>query len=147
MGNLAEYLIQLDHVGVAVADLDQAIAFYQGSLGMLPIHREENIEQQVVEVMLQPAGGGALIQLLAPLSPESAIAKFLTKRGPGVQQVAYRVADVEAAAEAARSEGIRVLYPSAKIGTNQSRINFLHPSDCGGVLIELVEITEHPAAH
>jgi methylmalonyl-CoA/ethylmalonyl-CoA epimerase len=64
-----------------------------------------------------------------------------------VQQIAYRVADVEAAAEAARSEGIRVLYPTAKIGTNQSRINFLHPSDCGGVLIELVEITEHPAAH
>lgn len=140
LAKLAEYLIQLDHVGIAVADLDQALEFYQSELGMLPIHREENLEQQVVEVMLQPAGGGTLIQILAPLSPESEIAKFLNKSGPGVQQIAYRVSDIDAACTAAKESGIRVIYPIAKKGTNNSLINFLHPKDCGGVLIELVQV-------
>jgi len=94
-------------------------------------------------VMLEPAGGGVLIQLLAPLSEQSAIAKFLTKNGPGVQQIAYRVSDIAAASDAARAEGIRVIYEEAKAGTNNSKINFLHPSDCGGVLIELVELANN----
>lgn len=108
---------------------------------MLPVHSEENLEQQVIEVMLQPAGGGALIQLLAPLSEQSAIAKFLANSGAGVQQIAYRVSDVAAAAAAARQAGIRVIYEEAKRGTNNSKVNFLHPKDCGGVLIELVELS------
>ena len=141
MSNLAEYLIQIDHVGIAVADLESALEFYQGTLGMLPVHSEENLEQQVIEVMLQPAGGGALIQLLAPISEQSAIAKFLANSGAGVQQIAYRVSDVAAAAAAARQAGIRVIYEEAKRGTNNSKVNFLHPKDCGGVLIELVEIS------
>ncbi len=141
MSNLAEYLIQIDHVGIAVADLETALEFYQGALGMLPVHSEENLEQQVIEVMLQPAGGGALIQLLAPLSEQSAIAKFLANSGAGVQQIAYRVSDVAAAAAAARQSGIRVIYEEAKRGTNNSKVNFLHPKDCGGVLIELVELS------
>ena len=143
MTSLAEYLIQVDHVGIAVSDLADALAFYQGTLGMLPVHSEENLEQQVIEVMLEPAGGGVLIQLLAPLSEQSAIAKFLTKHGPGVQQIAYRVSDIAAASDAARAEGIRVIYEEAKAGTNNSKINFLHPSDCGGVLIELVELANN----
>ena len=143
MTSLAEYLIQVDHVGIAVSDLADALAFYQGTLGMLPVHSEENLEQQVIEVMLEPAGGGVLIQLLAPLSEQSAIAKFLTKNGPGVQQIAYRVSDIAAASDAARAEGIRVIYEEAKAGTNNSKINFLHPSDCGGVLIELVELANN----
>lgn len=137
---LAEYLIQLDHVGIAVSDLNTALEFYQGTLGMVPIHQEENLEQQVVEVMLQPPGGGALIQLLAPLTSESEIAKFLDRNGAGVQQIAYRVSDVTAACAVARAAGIRVIYPNAKRGTNDSLINFLHPKDCGGVLIELVQV-------
>ena len=141
--SLAEYLIQIDHVGIAVPDLAAALAFYQGTLGMLPIHSEENLEQQVIEIMLEPAGGGALIQLLAPLSEQSPIAKFLVKSGPGVQQIAYRVSDVAAAADAARAEGIRVIFDEAKTGTGNSKINFLHPTDCGGVLIELVELADN----
>lgn len=143
MANLEEYLIQLDHVGIAVADLTEALNFYQGKLGMLAIHHEENPEQQVIEIMLQPPGGGALMQLLAPLSDQSEIAKFLDKRGPGLQQIAFRVNDIEAACAAASADGIRVIYPTPKRGTNNSKINFLHPADCGGVLIELVQIAEN----
>lgn len=138
--DLAEYLIQIDHIGIAVSDLSAALEFYQGTLGMVPIHQEENLEQQVVEVMLQPPGGGALIQLLAPLTSDSEIAKFLDRNGAGVQQIAYRVSDVAAACAVATSAGIRVIYPNPKRGTNNSLINFLHPKDCGGVLIELVQV-------
>ena len=139
MANLDEYLIQIDHIGIATGDLAASLKFYQEVLGFLPVHQEENAEQKVVEVMLQPAGGGALIQLLAPTSPDSAIAKFLDKRGPGVQQLAYRVSDAVAASAAAREAGIRTIYDTPKRGTNDSKINFLHPADCGGVLVELVE--------
>jgi methylmalonyl-CoA/ethylmalonyl-CoA epimerase len=139
MPAIGDYLTQLDHVGIAVADLTAAVEFYQNTLGMIEIHREENQEQQVAEVMLQPKAGGALIQLLAPLSPTSAIAKFIEKRGVGMQQLAFSVTDVEEVAAAARAANIRVLYDSAKRGTNNSKINFLHPADCGGVLIELVQ--------
>ncbi len=83
------------------------------------------------------------MQLLAPLSPKSTIAKFLDRSGPGLQQLAYRVSDVDAAAERLRGAGLRVLYASAKRGTGGSRVNFVHPKDAGGVLVELVE----PAAH
>ena len=139
MPSLADYLTQLDHVGIAAGDLAAAVDFYQNTLGLVEVHREENLEQQVAEVMLQPSSGGAQIQLLAPLSPTSQIAKFLDRRGPGMQQLAFAVSDVEAAAAAERSAGVRVLYETAKNGTKGSKINFLHPADCGGVLIELVQ--------
>lgn len=134
-------LLRIDHVGIAVADLDEAIAFYERTFGMRCVHVEENQEQGVREAMLSvgPSPDGGCVQLLAPLSETSTIARFLDRNGPGIQQVAYTVADVDAASEALRSRGVRLLYDSPRRGTSNSRINFVHPKDAGGVLIELVE--------
>jgi methylmalonyl-CoA/ethylmalonyl-CoA epimerase len=134
-------LLRIDHVGVAVADLDEAITFYERVFGMRCVHTETNEEQGIREAMLSvgstPAGG--CVQLLAPLTPDSTIAKFLARSGPGVQQVAYTVADLEAASAALRAQGVRLLYDEPRRGTAGSRINFVHPKDAGGVLVELVE--------
>jgi methylmalonyl-CoA/ethylmalonyl-CoA epimerase len=132
-------LLRIDHVGIAVPDLDAAIEFYQRVFGMRCVHVEENAEQGVREAMLAIGDGPDRVQLLAPLSPESTIAKFLDRNGPGVQQVAYTVADVEAAGAALRERGMRLLYDKPRRGTGGSRINFVHPKDAGGVLVELVE--------
>jgi methylmalonyl-CoA/ethylmalonyl-CoA epimerase len=129
----------IDHVGIAVPDLDAAIAFYEEKYGMTMLHEETNAEQGVREAMMGVGDSGSCIQLLAPLSPESTIAKFLDRSGPGIQQLAYRVTDVEAVAEVLRSRGVRLLYDVAKHGTGGSLVNFVHPKDAGGVLIELVE--------
>ena len=133
-------LLRIDHVGIAVPDLDAAIKFHQRVFGMRCVHVEENAEQGVREAMLAIGDGPDRVQLLAPLSPESTIAKFLDRNGPGVQQVAYTVADVEAAGAALRERGMRLLYNEPRRGTAGSRINFVHPKDAGGVLIELVEV-------
>jgi methylmalonyl-CoA/ethylmalonyl-CoA epimerase len=133
----------IDHVGIAVPDLDEAMAFYRDTFGMETVHEETNEEQGVREAMVavgdpnDPAG--SRIQLLAPLSPESTIAKFLDRSGPGIQQLAYRVDDVEAVAGVLRQRGVRLLYDAPRRGTSGSRVNFVHPKDAGGVLIELVE--------
>ena len=129
----------IDHVGVAVPDLDEAIAFYRDSYGMELAHEETNEEQGVREAMMAVGDSGSCIQLLAPLSPESSIAKFLDRSGPGMQQLAYRVADLDAVSATLRERGMRLLYDAPKIGTGGSRINFIHPKDAGGVLVELVE--------
>ncbi|MFU8873446.1 methylmalonyl-CoA epimerase [Micromonospora sp. SL4-19] len=134
-------LLRIDHVGIAVADLDAAIDFYQRTFGMRCVHVETNAEQGVREAMLAvgPTTEGGCLQLLAPLSPDSTIAKFLDRNGPGVQQVAYTVADIDAACATLRERGVRLLYETPKRGTADSRINFVHPKDAGGVLVELVE--------
>jgi methylmalonyl-CoA/ethylmalonyl-CoA epimerase len=134
-------ILRIDHVGVAVADLDAAIEFYARVFGMACVHEETNEEQGVREAMLAvgPDQAGGRVQLLAPLRADSAIGKFLERNGPGVQQVAYTVADVEAAAAALRARGLRLLYDEPRRGTAGSRINFVHPKDAGGVLVELVE--------
>jgi methylmalonyl-CoA/ethylmalonyl-CoA epimerase len=134
-------LQRIDHVGVAVADLDAAIEFYGRVFGMRCVHEETNEEQGVREAMLSigPSPEGGYVQLLAPLSPSSTIAKFLDRNGPGVQQVAYTVADIDVACAALRDRGVRLVYDSARRGTAGSRINFVHPKDAGGVLVELVE--------
>jgi methylmalonyl-CoA/ethylmalonyl-CoA epimerase len=141
-------LIAIDHVGVAVPDLDVAIAFYRDVLGMTLRHEETNAEQGVREAMMiidgpedpgGPKDSGACVQLLAPLTSESTIARFLDRSGPGVQQVAYRVSDVEAASATLRERGLRLLYDTSRPGTAGSRVNFVHPKDAGGVLIELVQ--------
>ena len=129
----------IDHVGVAVADLDEAIAFYRDTYGMTLAHEEVNEEQGVREAMMAVGGSGSHIQLLAPLSPESTIAKFLDRSGPGIQQMAYRVEDLDAVSATLRERGLRLLYPEARRGTAGSRINFIHPKDAGGILVELVE--------
>ncbi|MFG2048047.1 methylmalonyl-CoA epimerase [Micromonospora sp. NPDC048935] len=134
-------LRKIDHVGIAVADLDAAIDFYQRTFGMRCVHVETNAEQGVQEAMLAvgPTTEGGCVQLLAPLTPESTIAKFLDRNGPGVQQVAYTVVDIDAACAALRARGMRLLYDAPRRGTADSRINFVHPKDAGGVLVELVE--------
>lgn len=129
----------IDHVGIAVADLDEAVAFYTSTYGMTMLHEETNEEQGVREAMMAVGDSGSCIQLLAPLSPESTIAKFLDRSGPGMQQLAYRVTDIDAACETLRERGLRLLYDVPKRGTSNSRVNFIHPKDAGGVLVELVE--------
>jgi methylmalonyl-CoA/ethylmalonyl-CoA epimerase len=132
----------VDHVGLAVPDLDVAIKWYHDHLGMIVLHEEINEDQGIREAMLSVRGapkGSAQIQLMSPLDETSTIAKFIDRRGPGIQQLAYRVSDVEALAERLRAEGIRLLYDTPRRGTANSRINFIHPKDAGGVLIELVE--------
>ena len=135
----------IDHVGIAVADLDEAIGFYESTFGMRLAHQETNEEQGVREAMMAVGDSGACIQLLAPLSPESTIAKFLDRSGPGLQQLAYRVTDVEAVSAILRERGVRLLYDEPRRGTSDSRINFVHPKDAGGVLVELVEPAANPS--
>src|SRR4051812_7860898 len=129
----------IDHVGVAVQDYDAALELYQRIFGMRVIHEEINEEQGVREAMLAVGDSGSCVQVLAPLSPASTIAKFLDRNGPGLQQVAYRVADVDAVGAVLRERGVRLLYDAPRRGTAGSRINFVHPKDAGGVLVELVE--------
>jgi methylmalonyl-CoA/ethylmalonyl-CoA epimerase len=129
----------IDHVGVAVPDLDDAIEFYSSTYGMRLLHEETNTEQGVREAMMAVGDSGSCIQLLAPLSPESTIAKFLDRSGPGIQQLAYRVEDIDAVCATLRERGLRLLYDTPKRGTSDSRVNFIHPKDAGGVLVELVE--------
>lgn len=134
-------LLRVDHVGLAVADLDEAVDFHARTFGLRCVHREENEEQGTREAMpaVGPDGAGTRVQLLAPMTPESPIARFLNRSGPGLQQLAYTVADVEAASAQLRSQGLRLLYQTPRRGTAGSRINFVHPKDAGGVLVELVE--------
>lgn len=138
---LRPFVTTIDHVGIAVADLDEAIEFYVETFGLVATHTEVNEEQGVREAMLHAAGdaAGTAIQLLAPLHADSTIAKFLDRKGPGLQQLAYRVTDIDEAAKALRAKGLRLLYDEAKRGTANSRVNFVHPKDAGGVLVELVE--------
>ena len=135
----ADLFTMIDHVGVAVADLDEAIAFYERAYGMTMLHEETNEEQGVREAMMGVGASGSCIQLLAPLSPESTIAKFLDRSGPGIQQIAYRVEDIDAVCATLRERGLRLLYDDPKRGTSNSRVNFIHPKDAGGILVELVE--------
>ena len=132
----------IDHVGIAVADLDAAIAWYHEHLGMILVHEEVNEDQGIREAMLAVRGapmGTAQIQLMAPIDDSSPIAKFLDKRGPGIQQMAVRVSDLDTLCERLGSQGVRLVYEAPRRGTANSRINFIHPKDAGGVLIELVE--------
>jgi methylmalonyl-CoA/ethylmalonyl-CoA epimerase len=130
---------KIDHVGIAVPDLDEAIAFYADTFGIVSVHEEINTEQGVREAMLAVGDGDTRIQLLAPLNEESTIAKFIGRNGPGVQQVAYTVTDIEAVSQTLRARGMRLLYDAPRRGTADSRVNFIHPKDAGGVLVELVQ--------
>jgi methylmalonyl-CoA/ethylmalonyl-CoA epimerase len=136
----------IDHVGIAVPDLDVAIAWYHDTLGMIIVHEEINAEQGVREAMLAVRGapaGSTQLQLMAPLDDTSTIAKFIDKRGPGIQQLACRVSDLDTLSAQLRANGVRLLYDAPRRGTANSRINFIHPKDAGGVLVELVERAAH----
>lgn len=143
-----DLFICVDHVGYAVPNLDEAIKFHTEVLGWRVLHRETNAEQGVEEAMIGTGDQlteNAQVQLLAPLNEQSTIAKWIERNGGkgGIQQVAYRVADLDKVSEVLRERGVRLLYDAPKRGTGGSRINFAHPKDAGGILLELVE----PAAH
>jgi methylmalonyl-CoA/ethylmalonyl-CoA epimerase len=130
---------KIDHVGIAVPDLEAAIAFYSDMFGVLSVHEETNEEQGIREAMLTVGDGSTQIQLLAALSDDSVIATFIDRNGPGIQQLAYTVEDIEAVSADLRGKGLRLIYESPRRGTANSRVNFIHPKDAGGVLVELVQ--------
>jgi methylmalonyl-CoA/ethylmalonyl-CoA epimerase len=139
-------LTRIDHIGIACHDLDATIAFYRDTYGFTDVHIEVNEEQGVREAMLKindaGDGGATYVQLLEPTRPDSAVAKFLAKRGEGLHHIAFGTdGDVQAEADAIAGTGggVRVLYDGPRPGSMGSRITFLHPKDCGGVLTELVQ--------
>ena len=138
-------VIGLDHVGIAVADLEAAVTLHTEVLGMAVEHRETNADQGVREVMLRAPGGteGTQLQLVAALHEHSPVQRFLAHRGPGLHHLAYAVRDVGVASDVLLRRGLRLLYDAPRAGTRGSLINFVHPRDAGGVLIELVESAAH----
>ncbi len=130
---------KVDHIGIAVPDLDEAIAFYADTFGLVSVHEETNEDQGVREAMLAVGDGTTQIQLLAPLRDDSPIAKFIDRHCPGLQQVAYTVRDIEAVSADLRGQGLRLIFDTPRRGTSSSLVNFIHPKDAGGVLVELVQ--------
>jgi methylmalonyl-CoA/ethylmalonyl-CoA epimerase len=131
----------IDHTGIAVADIDDSLPFYRDVLGLPLVHRE-TVADQGVDAALLDVGDGHL-ELIAPLGPETGVAKFLAKHGPGLHHLAYRVDDIDAALASLSAAGVRLIDEQPRIGIRGSRVAFLHPSAAGGVLTEIVE----PAAH
>lgn len=131
------FLINIDHVGIAVRDLDSALSEYRRQYRVEPMHREVVESQGVEEAML--AVGGSHIQLLQPLSEESPVGKFISSRGEGLHHVAYAVADIDAALEHLRAEDVRLIDEEPRVGGGGARIAFVHPRSLAGTLIELVE--------
>jgi len=127
----------IDHVGIAVADLDAAAEDYRRALGAEPVHRERVESQGVEEVLF--AVGGSYVQLLGALGPDTAVGKFVSKRGEGLHHVAYRVDDVRAALEMLRAAGVRLVDEAPRPGSRGTTIAFAHPSGFHGVLVELVQ--------
>ena len=130
-------LSAIDHVGVAVEDIDAALALYRDALGMPLVHRETVTEQGVDAVLLDVGDGH--VELLQPLGPETAVGKFLARRGPGLHHVAYRVADIEATLSALSAAGLRLIDERPRIGIRGSRVAFVHPASSAGVLTEIVQ--------
>jgi methylmalonyl-CoA/ethylmalonyl-CoA epimerase len=127
----------IDHVGVAVEDLDRALALYEGTFGMPVAHRETVTEQGVEAVLLDV--GDCHVELLRPLGERTAVGKFLARRGPGLHHVAYRVDDIESALARLRELEVELIDNEPRTGIRRSRVAFLHPRSTGGVLTELVE--------
>ena len=131
-------IVDIDHVGIAVNDLDAAVEHYRRTLGVEPSHRERVEDQGVDEVLF--AVGTSCIQLLGALRPDTPVGVFLARRGPGVHHVAYRVDDVAAALARLRDEGVRLIDETPRRGSRDTLIAFVHPKDMGGVLVELVQV-------
>src|SRR2546423_8762230 len=129
-------LSAIDHIGVAVKDLDKAIALHRDKLGMTLVHRE-TVDEQGVEAALLDVGDSH-VELLQPLGPDTAVGKFLARRGPGLHHVAYRVDDVEGTLSALAEAGLRLIDERPRPGIRGSRVAFLHPASTGGVLTEIV---------
>ena len=131
---------RVDHIGVAVDDLDAAIALHEQTYGMAVAHREV-VEEQGVEAVLLDAGESH-VELLRPLQPDTAVGRFLASRGPGLHHVAYRVDDIDAALDALRDRGLQLLDETPRVGIRDSRVAFVHPRSTGGVLTEIVQPAE-----
>jgi len=131
---------QIDHVGVAVEDLDAAIALHEQTYGLAFAHREV-VEEQGVEAVLLDVGASH-VELLRPLQPDTAVGRFLATRGPGLHHVAYRVDDIEAALDALRAQGLQLIDETPRAGIRASRVAFVHPRSTGGVLTEIVQPAE-----
>ncbi len=134
-------LSRIDHIGVAVEDIDASLALYEQAYAMELVHREV-VEEQGVEAVLLDVGENH-VELLRPLGPDTPVGKFLAKRGPGMHHVAYQVTDIEATLEALRGAGLRLIDETPRTGIRQSRVAFLHPASSGGVLTEIVQPAEH----
>lgn len=132
-----ELFSAIDHVAIAVENLDDAIKMYQDCFGMEMVHRETNPEQMVEEAMMRV--GESFIQLITPTADESPVRKQLDKRGPGMVHMGYRVKSMDDTVKACEEAGLKLLYPEPKNGTAGSKINFIHPKSAGGVLVELVQ--------
>jgi methylmalonyl-CoA epimerase len=130
-------LTAIDHVGIAVEDLDAAVERYRELLGAEPAHRERVEDQGVEEVLF--AAGESFIQLLGALGPETPVGRYLAKRGPGMHHIAYRVDDIVAALDALHAQGARLIDATPRPGSRGTRIAFVHPASMGGVLVELVQ--------
>lgn len=133
-------LLNLDHVAIAVADLDDAVAEYERQYGVAPLYREVVAQQGVEEAMIPV--GGSFVQLLQPLSEETPVGRFLVKNGPGLHHVAYAVPSIDDALAHLKSKGVRLIDDSPRIGGRGARIAFVHPKELAGTLIELVELDE-----
>jgi methylmalonyl-CoA epimerase len=131
---------RIDHVGVAVTDMDAALRLYRDALGMPLVHRE-TVEEQGVDAALLDVGDGH-VELLSPLGPDTPVGKYLERRGPGLHHVAYAVKDIEAALESLRGSGLRLIDETPRTGIRNSRVAFLHPGALGGVLTEIVQPAE-----
>ena len=137
---------RIDHIGVAVEDLDAAIALHEDTYGMKLVHREV-VSEQGVEAVLFDVGENH-VELLRPLSEDTPVGKFLAKRGPGLHHVAYQVTDIEAALASLKDAGVRLLDESPRVGIRNSRVAFVHPKSSGGVLTEIVQPAErHEEGH
>jgi methylmalonyl-CoA/ethylmalonyl-CoA epimerase len=131
---------RVDHIGVAVDDLDAAIALHEEAYGMAVAHREV-VEEQGVEAVLLDVGENH-VELLRPLDGETPVGRFLSKRGPGLHHVAYQVTDVQATLDTLRDRGLRLIDEAPRTGIRGSRVAFLHPESSGGVLTEIVQPSE-----
>ncbi|MEJ7892012.1 MAG: methylmalonyl-CoA epimerase [Solirubrobacteraceae bacterium] len=132
---------RIDHVGVAVTDLDAALALYEQRYAMTLVHRE-TVEEQGVEAVLLDVGENH-VELLAPLGDDTPVGKFLAKKGPGLHHVAYQVADIDATLAELRDGGLRLIDETPRTGIRSSRVAFLHPASTGGVLTEIVQPAEN----
>jgi methylmalonyl-CoA epimerase len=138
VNRLADVLFgRIDHIGVAVEDIDAAIDLYSSAFQMREQHRE-TVEEQGVEAVLLEVGDGH-VELICPLSPDTGVGKFIAKNGPGLHHVAYATDDIDATLGAVREAGLRLIDEKPRTGIRQSRVAFLHPRSTGGVLTELVE--------
>ena len=135
--DLGQLALEIDHVGLAVADLDSAVVEYRAALGVEPAHREVVLDQGVEEVLFRV--GASYIQLVSALGPDTPVGRFLARRGEGVHHIGYRVADVAGALERLRSIGVPLIDPAPRRGSRGTTVAFVHPRGFRGVLVELVQ--------